>query len=244
MKRVRIFCKNLGDDSCLVLDRSNSHYIIDVLRCKIGDDIEILTEDNRLFKGSLDIDNRKYIIKDIIALPVVKQQLPVINLYMGIIKGSGFDYAVEKASELGATSITPVYCKYSSAGRVSLDKIKRFEKIAQSSALQCGRIDILKINTPIWFEDIFNNIPYGNNYYLEQESENKVFSEHTDFSKPFNIFSGPEGGFSKDEIAKFKDNNISGLSLGPNILRAETIPLVICAQILYEYFRRNNQNGR
>ncbi|MCX7958503.1 MAG: RsmE family RNA methyltransferase, partial [Deltaproteobacteria bacterium] len=61
---------------------------------------------------------------------------------------------------------------------------------------------------------------------------------NTDFSKPFNIFSGPEGGFSKGEIMRFRRCGFYGLSLGTNILRAETIPLVISAIVLYEYFRR------
>ncbi len=239
MRRIRIFCNEITGSGFTVLDRSNAHYVSDVLRCGPGDIIEILTGDGRVYSGRICVENRKYIVKELIPVETNSSEMPIINLFTGVIKGSGFDYAIEKASEIGAASVTPVYCEYSRAGRISSGKLERYVRIARSSALQCKRLYPLSINEPVSLADIFGNIPYGNNFFLDVREENRVIGEEADFSRPFNIFSGPEGGFSDKELEKFRHYGFKGFSLGPNILRAETIPLVICSIILYEYFRRN-----
>ncbi|MCX7959623.1 MAG: 16S rRNA (uracil(1498)-N(3))-methyltransferase, partial [Deltaproteobacteria bacterium] len=129
MRKVRVFCKELNDSGYIVLDRSNIHYISDVLRCSSGDEIEVLTGDSKLYRGRLTVEGKKYLIKDLVMLEVQRENIPVINLYIGVIKGSCFDYAIEKASEIGAASVTPVYCEYSRAGKISAEKHKRFVNI-------------------------------------------------------------------------------------------------------------------
>lgn len=238
MRKIRIFCENLVSEDFIFLDRENTHYLIDVLRMKIGDFVEILTSNGLLYEGHLERDKGRYLIKDLIKKDLDIPKTPVINLFVGAIKGSSFDYAIEKASELGAKSITPVVCEYSSIKSISKEKINRFKKISLSSALQCRRAIPLIVNGAVRLEEILKERLEGNNIFLDPFEGNRLIPPNISFDKPFNIFSGPEGGFSQAEINRFRETGFSGLSLNTNILRAETIPLVICSIILYEYQRR------
>ncbi|MCX7944404.1 MAG: 16S rRNA (uracil(1498)-N(3))-methyltransferase [Deltaproteobacteria bacterium] len=244
MRRIRIFSEVLTDCDFVELDKRNSHYLVNVLRCTVGDKVEVLSGDGRLYSGILVRDGGRYKIEKLREELVQSECIPVINLYIGVIKGNNFDYAIEKASELGVFSVTPFYSDFSNIKVVSHERIKRFLRIARSSALQCGRIKIMEINKPIYLNEVFGHVPFGNNIYLDPSEEERFISDSVDFLKPFNIFSGPEGGFSPKEIATFKKNGFMGLSLGSNILRAETIPIVICTIIQYEYARRKRFYGR
>ncbi len=243
MRDIRIYCKIFNNGESFVLDKKNVHYLRDVLRIKSNQRIEVLTGDGSLYEGRFIDEGRMCLIKDIKRLDTEREILPIINIFAGFVKNNYFEYAIEKASELGATSITPVFCRYSSAGGFSSARYERFTKIAISSALQCRRRKPLEIREPVNIKEIFSCVPYGNNIFLDPVEGVRLLDDRIDFSLPFNIFSGPEGGFSEDEIISFKKNGFVGLSLGPNILKAETIPLVICSIILYESYRRMNRDG-
>lgn len=240
MRKVRIFCETLESMDSIVLDRGNTHYLRDVLRCKRDSDIEILTSSGQLYSGKLFIEGDKYIVRNLLPKEIIEENFPEINLFMGIIKNNRFSLAVEKASEVGVNSITPLYSDYSGKERITIEKIDRYKKIAQASALQCGRIKVMKIHSPLTLIEVLKYIPYGNNIFLHPYEENKLLDNSIDFSKPFNVFSGPEGGFSEREISLFREKGFTGISIGSYILRAETIPVVISSIILYEYYRRKS----
>lgn len=248
MRNIRIFEQQILEEDFVLINDENIHYLVDVLRLRGGERVEVLTADSRVFEGVFERKNGRYVIGDLVKQEVQKRIFPEINLFIAIIKGSSFDYAVEKASEIGANSITPVYCRYSSAREVSARKIERFRRIARSSALQSRRDRGLIINAPLGLEQALNILGKGNNLYLHPYSGlslNSVFSGEVDFGLGFNIFSGPEGGFSDSERDLFEKKGVKGVSLYTNILRAETIPLVICAIILYEYQGRSSrEDGR
>jgi 16S rRNA (uracil1498-N3)-methyltransferase len=56
-----------------------------------------------------------------------------------------------------------------------------------------------------------------------------------EYSGDINIFIGPEGGFSQDEVLLLKKQNCINIQLGPRILRTETAPLAIIAILQYKY---------
>ncbi|MGB9599107.1 MAG: RsmE family RNA methyltransferase [Myxococcota bacterium] len=238
MRKIRIFCESIPDKDFIELDRENAHYLIDVLRLRQGVSIEVLTPDGSLYEGYLVKGKGNYLLRGLTSRRKEITKGPIINLFVGAIKGGTFDYALEKASELGAYSITPVICEYSSLRNISAERIKRFTKIARSSALQCRRVRPLIVNDAIPIDEILNKRLDGSNIFLDPFEECKLLPSNLDFDNPINIFSGPEGGFSRDEIVKFREKSFYGMSLNTYILRAETIPLVICSIILYEYARR------
>ena len=246
MRKVRIFHQGPVEGGQIVLDPENVHYVKDVLRLGEGSEVEVLSPSNEVYKGILIRDGRSYLVTNLVRLQTEPKNGPEINLYIGVIKGSAMDYAIEKASEIGATSITPVYCEYSSLRRITDERLYRFRRIAISSALQCRRIPPLQVRKAIGFDEIFSMKLNGNNLFLHPYSKDSLsnfFDRVADYRRPFNIFSGPEGGFSEKEVEQFIENGFFCASLGENILRAETIPLVICSIIIYEHSRRYLDGG-
>lgn len=141
-----------------------------------------------------------------------------INLFIGMNKD--IDSVVQKAVELGITSVTPFYSQHT-----SIDKevnTSRLEKIVLESSKQCGRAKLMKVNTPINFQDI-TMINFDNTlFFYEYERISKVSDCAITITNPINIIIGSEGGFSIEEVALLASKGAQTLTLGKRILRVST----------------------
>ncbi len=157
-------------------------------------------------------------------------------LCVALLKKDNFDLVVQKATELGVTNIVPIICEHSEKRKLNLERMK---KIAIEASEQSGRGDIPVIHPEMTLQDVFT---VG---ILPQEK----IAFHTNFSKDspcisfrqyisstnqnsFATFIGPEGGFSDKEIALFKSYNLPIVSLGSQILRAETAAIAVASLFL------------
>ncbi|HER19729.1 MAG TPA: 16S rRNA (uracil(1498)-N(3))-methyltransferase [Chromatiales bacterium] len=165
--------------------------------------------------------------------------LPV-RLIQGISKGERMDVTLQKATELGATRISPV-----TTGRsvVKLDEERaerrhgRWSGILQSACEQCGRnvlpqLDELKrLDTVLAEKD-------GNATRIVLAPEGA--SSLAEIGRPLalEVLIGPEGGLSDEEIATAIDRGFTAVRLGPRILRTETagLALLAAAQTLWGDF--------
>ena len=179
------------------------------------------------------------------------RELPVtINLYQGISKSDKLEFIIEKAVELGVSTITPLsteYCIAKIDEKKSDKKIDRFNKIAKSAAEQSKRHIIPKVNEPMEFGDLVNaagvnDLTYNILFYenasgiLEtkkviQDIKQRMVSNN---DIAINVIIGPEGGFSKKEIETARDKGFSILSLGDRILRTETAAVTALSILMYE----------
>lgn len=142
-----------------------------------------------------------------------------VTLYLALIKKDNFELALEKATELGVSRIVPVQADRSEKKGVNYE---RAEKILREASEQSGRavvpiigeiIDIKKIP-----DDVVVFDPRGD------KSAREYFAKHTTSS--ISVFIGPEGGFTDAEIESFHARNISIVTTGAQILRAETAVIV------------------
>ncbi len=153
-----------------------------------------------------------------------------IWLCVGLIKKDNFELVVQKASELGVTDIVPILCERSEKRKINTE---RLQKIVIESAEQSGRGDLLEVKE---IETIQSVLDKG---YLPQEKialhpSGTSFAHYKNNSKQssFAIFVGPEGGFSDKEVEMFRKYNIQVLTLGSQILRAETASIAVASQFL------------
>ena len=181
------------------------------------------------------------------------RELPVtINLYQGISKADKLEFIIEKAVELGVSSITPLsseYCIAKIDEKKSDKKIDRFNKIAKSAAEQSKRHIIPKVNEPLKYADMLEQISdiqskkvYNILFYENADGimgTKKVIQEikqdlldKSDIG--VNVIIGPEGGFSEKEIDMAKQRGLSILSLGDRILRTETAAVTALSILMYE----------
>ena len=236
-------------------DREVFNHLVNSLRINKGEQILCSvvpfasTFDYRCEVSNVDSENVVLIIKE----EMKSRELPVnINLYQGISKADKLEFIIEKAVELGVSSITPLsteYCIAKIDEKKSDKKIDRFNKIAKSAAEQSKRHIIPKVNEPLKFSDLVNEI--GNT--SEKNIYNLLFYENADgitgtknvikeikhdlgnkSDVSVNVIIGPEGGFSESEIDMAKQSRFSILSLGDRILRTETAAVTALSILMYE----------
>jgi 16S rRNA (uracil1498-N3)-methyltransferase len=216
-----------------------AHYVLNVLRFKNNDEIMIFDGLGNSYKAQITSVNKNEVSGKIISssykIPDFK-----VNLYTAIPKGTRFEWLIEKCSEIGVFTITPINTKRSVNTGFSKNKSERYEKISIASSSQCVRNDIMKINNPLDFKIACKSAAANKNLtsILPWKSESQSLSEGT-FASPScdgaNIFIGPEGGFENEEVNFAKSLGIRTISLGKNILRVETAAIVASVLVLTRF---------
>lgn len=247
----RFYIENIEGDT-VIIDGSEAHHIRNVLRQKIGDEVFLFDGTENEYKAEisefLSFNNGPAVKLKIVSKthkdiePSVK-----INLYQALPRLKKFDFIVEKATELGVNKIIPVISE-----RVQLPKdavknpakLERWRKIALSAAKQCGRVLVPEVAEIAKFKDavVVGAAKQSQNETLsiipweceQNNSLKKVLKSLNSQPSTVNLFIGPEGGFSNEEAELAKINGIIPVSLGKRILRAETAPIAVIANLIYE----------
>ncbi len=177
-----------------------------------------------------------------------------VALWQGLLKSSHWDWLVEKAVELGAAEIHPVLTprtvvllREESRARA---KQERWAKLALAAAKQCGRADVPTVAEPVEFRDAIKTACAapgsltllaweGMGGATARESLRETIAAAQGEGKPpaVNIFVGPEGGFSEEEVELAESLGAVVFGLGPITLRAETAALAAISVMRYEFGR-------
>lgn len=241
------------DEENIKLDGENINVIgnevhhINVLRHKVGDIIKINEYDVEITDISQNEINGKILGKDI------ENQLSKykLTLYQSYIKSDKMEYVVQKAVELGVNNIVPFLSKNCVVKLDEKDKLKksqRLNKISLEASKQCGRPDIVKVEDVLNISSIdfidslnkndYNILAYEKSNNSLKQAMNSILkgSKSTGKMISIGVIIGPEGGFDKSDIDILnKANNMIEVSLGTNILRAETASLNLLSIINYEF---------
>ena len=144
------------------------------------------------------------------------------SVYMAYAKADKLEHVIQKATELGAYEIAAFpssrcVMRLDAAG--AQKKLDRWQKIAASAAAQSGRGRI---------PQVLALLPYENEHAL---SLRRAVGEAA--FETVSIMTGPEGGFSEDEVRLAQEAGMQICTLGPRILRCETAPLCALSAVLY-----------
>jgi len=204
-------------------------HIVNVLRLRPGSSLTLFGQDGIEYLGEITEINRrevKVLIKGS-GRPETESRLNII-LLQGIPKGDKMDWIVEKSTELGVTTIIPVITERSQVKESR--KIQRWQRIADESIKQCGRVKAPNILKPLTFNGaikLCNNSSLKLIFY--EKSKNNLRQEFKDITQPINnirLLIGPEGGFSEAEVELARGEKFIPVGLGPRILRTETASIV------------------
>ncbi|MGM0419004.1 MAG: RsmE family RNA methyltransferase [Thermodesulfobacteriota bacterium] len=165
-----------------------------------------------------------------------------ITLYQAVPEKERMEFIIEKAVELGVSSVVPVITEKSSCIKLRDKKQKKSHNwpvVALKAAKQSRRAFVPEILNEFDFhEAVLRSLNSDLLFFLnESETANKL--KNIINGKEINtvsFFSGPEGGFSGNEKQYLAKNNYASATLGSRILRAETAPLAAVAflsQVLY-----------
>lgn len=150
------------------------------------------------------------------------------RLALALIQSQRFDWAVEKAVELGASALMPLVTERTKSGeaRPGQGKQDRWMRLAEEARKQCGRSTPLEIFPPLTLPELVAQP--GPGVFLHPTGAPP--SPGPELASPL-IAIGPEGGFSPSEIEFLTQAGFKPWSLGPIILRAETAALAALAVI-------------
>jgi 16S rRNA (uracil1498-N3)-methyltransferase len=222
------------DGEIFFIDGEDFHYLINVRRFKINDEIMLFDGLGKSFRGRILEISKDKLAGKIISFSY-KPQGKIVNLWTAIPKGDRFEWLIEKACELGIAALFPIIAARNVQTSFSENKKRRLKKIALSACSQCGRSDIMEIADPIDLKAAFKNAADMDNFtnVLSWEGEERLSLAELfgrEKIESANVFIGPEGGFENDEIDLAKSLNFITVTLGENILRVETA--AIAASVL------------
>ena len=238
--------ENQIDRNQVVIQGTDVNHIKNVLRMKTGD---ILLVGNKQTKETYLVEITSVQAENIGCKIKEKQQEKkeqvAITLYQGLPKADKLEWIIQKTTEIGIHSIVPVITERTIVKLDPKDKTKkqdRWQKIAEVAAKQCKRSDIPEIKGIRTLEEIGQDIKEYDIFLIAYEEEKantlkyclRRSIELEKEIKNVGIFIGPEGGVSIREIEKLKSygENVKCVTLGDNILRTETAPMVMLANIL------------
>lgn len=252
MSKFFIKSNQIKDNFINIIGEDINH-IKNVLRYKIGDELNICNSDTSInyICKILNITSEKIecgILKEFQSSAEGNVEL---HIFQGLPKADKMELIIQKGTELGVSKFIPVNFKRSIVKISEKDenkKIDRWNKIAEVAAKQCGR-DIIPIVTNIEnVRSVCNNI-YKYDIVLvayENEKNNYIKNELLKLKENLNkykiaIVIGPEGGIDDDEIKEFEKSGAKIVSLGKRILRTETVALQVSSIIMYELENGGNE---
>ena len=161
------------------------------------------------------------------------------SVYMAYAKADKLEHVIQKATELGATEIVafPSSRCVSRPDEKSLaKKLERWQKFAASAAEQSGRGRIPSVLTVNSHREAVERAARSELPLFPYENERTVSLRAAIGSAQFRtaaIMTGPEGGFSEDEVLLAQRAGLQICTLGPRILRCETAPLCALSAVLF-----------
>lgn len=223
-----------------VLDEQDQFHIEKVMRMKENDLIYVVY--NEIVYESIIKFNKGKLIIECGRETVINNELNCnITLIYGLPKGDKFEFVIQKATELGVTSIVP-YAASRSVSVISKEKeekkLERWNKIAKEASEQSKRNKKVKVEK-ICDEDNLANYKSKLNLVAYEDVSNEGCNKlNSLLSKKYDSITlvvGPEGGFEQREIDNLVENGFEVVSLGKRILRSETAPLFLMSIISYMY---------
>lgn len=161
------------------------------------------------------------------------------SVYMAYAKADKLEHVIQKATELGAGEIVAFpssRCVAKPDDKSLMKKLERWQKIAASAAEQSGRGRIPQVRALGSFREAVLEASGCDLALFPYENEKTLSLRdclNTGGYRSVSIMTGPEGGFSEEEVALAAENNMKICSLGPRILRCETAPLCALTAVLY-----------
>ncbi len=224
------------EQNLLIIDNFEFNHISRVLRKRAGDFITITDGELGVYECQI-----QGIGKEKITCTILGSKFdifePVINVHLflcALRNNERFEFAIEKAVELGVKSITPVFSeRVINKSGFSVNKEKRLNQINYSAMSQSQRCFKPVLNKEETFSEMLSKTKdFETKLAMYEFADEKNTLSSLENVKDVYLLTGPEGGFSDSEVNNLKEDNWKVLSLGYRKFRAETAVIAALAKIL------------
>ncbi len=219
--KIRLYVDQpLAPGQAVALSEGQAHYLTGVMRLTAGAAILLFNGKDGEYRATLANTSKRNAIAVADTQTKPLHLPPDLWLLFAPIKKARTDFIVEKAVELGAARILPVQTRHTNSDRIRQDRLQAH---ALEAAEQCGATYVPQVTDLHHLDKLLATWPTDRRLYWCDETALGQPATITPTTGPAAILIGPEGGFSADEAAKLRTRpNVTPLSLGPRILRADT----------------------
>ncbi len=220
-------------------DPRELHHLRDVLRLTVGDEVRCFDGQGTEYVGTVETSTPVAVTIRVQRSTQVPRPGPAVWLAQGLPKGERFEWLVQKATELGVERILPMITHHAVvrlSAQQGMGKQARWLRIATEAAKQCGRATVPQIDVPYRFEEAVQQLQSCRLMLLPTLAVATVPLKEVLVKKhdgPIGVLIGPEGDFSRDEVAYAQAHGARPVSLGALTLRSETAAMATLAIVQY-----------
>ena len=236
MRTPRIFTsESLTQSTSVVLQGATANYISRVLRMKMADKINVFDGSGGYWLAQIVSITKQRVGVELLDFFDDNRESPLdVSVGQCLSRGERMDYAIQKATEMGVSSITPLFserCEVKLSAERQEKRLNHWRQLAISACEQSGRNVVPVINTPCSLESWIQ----GCSSELKIVLHHRTVKPLSGLAPPASValLVGPEGGLSASEIAQAEGKGFYAAALGPRVLRTETAPVAALAILQY-----------
>ena len=151
-----------------------------------------------------------------------------LTIWQALLKGDHLEPVTRHGTELGVTRFGLFVSERCIARELSPRRLERLRAVAREAAEQSERGIVPPVDEPVGFAEALKSAAPGSVLFFERHDGKRL----TEMEPPPGVFIGPEGGFSPAEVAAAERAGLAIASLGPRILRSETVAVAAAATVL------------
>ena len=227
----------LNTGNTIELTESVFHHWVRVLRAKEQEQAIFFNGKGGEYRVTLTEINKKNAFVSVDHFEPA-DRTPPFKVVLGQVmsKGDRMDYAIQKATELGVTTIqllTSERCEMRLKYDRDQKKIDHWQSVAIAACEQCGMNIVPEILAPIAFTEwVSSELPQARLVLAPNKDQNNVLlNSDPDLA----LLIGPEGGLSEAEIETANQNHFQSWCIGDRVLRTETAPVVALSILNYHF---------
>jgi 16S rRNA (uracil1498-N3)-methyltransferase len=223
MRRFFINPTQIQKDLGVITDQEARHISM-VLRLKPGNTIELFDGEGMVYRAEITTINKATVEAKIMTGQHHHEEPPFLSVAQALVKGNKMDLIIQKATELGVSEFWPTINQHCAVTSTSASQISRWQRIAHESCKQCNRPTPMLIHAAVPLPKFLAQTKDLSTKILLWEDEETKTLHDIDLQAPEHILLliGPEGGFSEQEAKSSIIHGFKPVSLGSQILRAET----------------------
>ncbi|XP_073310098.1 uncharacterized protein [Primulina huaijiensis] len=206
-----------------------------VLRLNINDRVELFDGKGQLIEGHIKDIRRGGV--EFEALEDPKLVSPITTQWhvfaaFGTLKGGRADWLVEKCTELGASSVTPLLTKHSHS--ISENRVDRLQRVILAASKQCQRLHEMILKPPVEVGELLPIVAQVNLSFVAVAEATPILCTLNSLkSEPAGVMIiGPEGDFTSEELNAMMEAGAFAVGLGPHRLRVETATMSLLATLM------------
>lgn len=219
--------------SRIELDIEEARHARVVLRLRAGETVRVLDGRGTSLQGVWDPETGCVQVEERVRLAPFPCE---VTLAVALLKGDRWDWLIEKAVEIGASFLVPLAAEHAVV-RLRPPEFERkqirWRQIAISALKQSGQAFLPSISAPMTVQDFCSRAGPGARWILSQRGGTPLQSVLRPDLARVTLLAGPEGGWTDAELHAAARQSFQQITLGPQVLRAETAPLYALSVIRF-----------